>query len=476
MAEPATPGEKPGSLSLPAPPSPYIPSPLTPNGTRPRLGPRRQSRFTEDMAGHCTPAASISERSLDYYWYGRSAEDVNSNAAAALTIAATATATAIANVSADPPSRTNIQKANGNHRVYVPDVGEWVDVEKPQPWDRRTWLRFTNVSLHFFLAIVLMLFYAIAVSPMFETPMGPRRGQGILVIACSGADMTLDTYIMTRARNRWSIWALAARLIFGMGYFAALIWIALSEQPFPDSHTYWGLSAGAAAPFVYVFLSVLGIWNLFHIPVSRFGLGSRLFLGSDNNGTNVDVPNAANLSSTLDGRDRRTSFPSPQLNHQHRFSTAGSSSIISLTWRRWVRSHGSSTHIGASTNSSRVDLEQGQTHHHHTGTATPTAPTIRESSAADEITLREKEKRQPRGKGKVDDGGDVDDDFDDDDDESNSSSRATSSHSHSHEKEKAVEGDEKWRALGSNRAAAPSEETVCSPPRAPKGDKKSEEM
>jgi len=67
----------------PAPPpltpsSPYTPSPLTPTGTRPRLGPRRQSRFTEDMTER-TPAASVSERSLDQSWYGPSAEDVNTN-------------------------------------------------------------------------------------------------------------------------------------------------------------------------------------------------------------------------------------------------------------------------------------------------------------------------------------------------------------------------------------------------------------
>ncbi|KAL2267104.1 hypothetical protein VTJ83DRAFT_4381 [Remersonia thermophila] len=474
MAEPETHGEKAGLRPLPAPSSPYVPSPLTPNGAKPRLGPRRQSRFTEDMVDHSTPAASISERSLDYYWYGRSAEDVNSNATAALTITAAATAAAIANASADPPSRTNTQEGNGKPRVYVPELGPYADQEKPGPWDRRTWLRFTNSTLHFFPAIVLVLFYSITISMVSENPIGYRRGQGILVIACSGADMVLDTYIMLRARNRWSGWALAARVLFGMGYVAALIWIALSEQPFPDSHTYWGLPANAAAPFVYAFLSVLGIWNFLHIPVSRFGLGTRLFLGIEGSDGRTNGSDGQHLSAALDSHGRRTSFPSPQLNHQNRFSTAGSSSIISLTWRRWVRGHDSSTHVGASTNSSRVDLEQGQQHFHHAaGTATPTAPTMREPSGADEMTLREREKHQPRGKGKFDDGGDADDDSDD---ESSGSSRATSSHGRGHEKEKAVEGDEKWRAIGSNRAAAPSEETVCPPPRTLTRDKKSEEM
>ncbi len=80
MAEPAGKDLAPGLALqiLPTPSSPYTPTPLSPTSTRPRLGPRRQSRFTEDMTGG-TLAASVSERSLDNYWYGASAEDVNTN-------------------------------------------------------------------------------------------------------------------------------------------------------------------------------------------------------------------------------------------------------------------------------------------------------------------------------------------------------------------------------------------------------------
>ncbi len=85
MADPTTKeaGPVPVPSLGPAPPltpaSPDTLSPLTPTGTRPRLGPRRQSRFTEDMTER-TPAASVSERSLEQQsWYGPSAEDVNTN-------------------------------------------------------------------------------------------------------------------------------------------------------------------------------------------------------------------------------------------------------------------------------------------------------------------------------------------------------------------------------------------------------------
>jgi hypothetical protein len=127
------PGTGPNSPSTPT--SLYPPSPLTPTGTKPRLGPRRQSRFTEDMTDR-TPAASISDQSLDNYWYGPSAENVNTN-------------------------------TNNTHSLPVPTM-DAAPTKSPRNW--RAWLRFLNGALHAASCIVLLAILGYAMHVLKEDP------------------------------------------------------------------------------------------------------------------------------------------------------------------------------------------------------------------------------------------------------------------------------------------------------------------
>jgi hypothetical protein len=128
------------------------------------------------MVDHRTPAASISERSLDYYWFGRSAEDVNSNHGGGG--AATPTITARAGSLLAPPSRADTPKTR-NVSAEIESLPRWETEDstvcKRGGWDRRTLLRMANVSLHFIPAMVVVVFFAFAMPALFEDDEGCRR-------------------------------------------------------------------------------------------------------------------------------------------------------------------------------------------------------------------------------------------------------------------------------------------------------------
>lgn len=132
MAEPASKGTMPRPTSLPTPSTPYTPSPLTPTGTRSRLGPRRQSRFTEDMTER-TPVASVSERSIDYNWYVPSMEDVNSH------------------LTADATNNCPIP----NHKPAPTETGNQNDKAR---------VRLVNSTAHATLSLVLLAFMGCSMS------------------------------------------------------------------------------------------------------------------------------------------------------------------------------------------------------------------------------------------------------------------------------------------------------------------------
>jgi hypothetical protein len=84
-----------------------------------------------------TPAASISERSIDYYWYGRSAEDVNSNAI-----------------------------TNNTNPFPAPDVE--IPPTETEGRDWGMWLRLVNGVLHAILCLVLLGIFAYAMRVLKE--------------------------------------------------------------------------------------------------------------------------------------------------------------------------------------------------------------------------------------------------------------------------------------------------------------------
>ncbi|KAK3897642.1 hypothetical protein C8A05DRAFT_19630 [Staphylotrichum tortipilum] len=391
MADPTTTKEEgpgPAPILGPAPPltpaSPYTPSPLTPTGTRPRLGPRRQSRFTEDMTER-TPAASISERSLERSWHGPSAEDVNTN-------------------------------TNNTHTFPTPNPSPPPPPVETQLGARRTWVRVLNGVLHAVPCSVLLGILGYAMRVLKEDAGGYMSIEAVILICVLSADVLLDAVTLLRARSPWPSWGWVLRLLCGLAYIALFLVYVGMGGPFPKGYTYWGVSTRFAAPVVYMLLCVEGVWNLLHIPACLYHFRSGTLLRRTSQTTFTTSPTSKHRTTTATTNpanpnhlsNRRTSFAT-----HHRFSVAGTeNSSISLTWRRWVRTRSTQSTLGRDD-----DIETGFYHWR------PTDQQHQGPSSAD-LTLRELPGKEEEGGGDFGEG---------------ASSRGGSSHG-----EKGGEGGGKW--------------------------------
>ncbi|KAK4146067.1 uncharacterized protein C8A04DRAFT_26229 [Dichotomopilus funicola] len=368
MAERLSTASKPRPTSLPTPSTPYTPSPLTPTG-RLRLGPQRTTRFTEDMTD-LTPAASISERSIDYYWYGRSAETVGARAE---TDAETNTNADAETFTAPDPGVTTSEKAGDGNR------DRW-----------RTRARFVSSVLHAMPCLVLLAILGYAMR-VLKDQMGSYMGiQAIILIVFLFVDVLLDVVTLIRVQKHWLKWGLWLRFTCGIAYFALFLTYVGLGNPFPEGYTYWALPVSAAAPVVYLLLCITGLWNILYIPITRHNLGNTLLTfisrSSPPSSSSPLLPSSAppkspprtttttppplpqTTASTLRNNNNNTKPPThrrhPLAEHDEyndedengdattdrastfnpRFSVAAGTeaSSISLTWRRWVGGSGSS--------------------------------------------------------------------------------------------------------------------------------------
>ncbi|KAK4134053.1 hypothetical protein BT67DRAFT_434205 [Trichocladium antarcticum] len=316
MAGPLSDGAGVSPIQTPISAVPYTPSPITPTGGRPRLHPRRQSRFTEEVMSARTPAASVSEASFDH-WYGPSTENIN----------ATATHD-------DNNNSTTFNPVPTPRRITPPN---------PSGWDRRTWMRSVNAGVHALPCLVLLGIIGYALRVLREDMGGHMSIQAIILIFFLFLDVILDIIVLSQARTPWPTWGLVLRFGCGLTYITHfLLYVGLGGV-FPAGYTYWGLSTSLAEPLVYILLCVAGIWNLLHVPVSRYHLG-----GGTLARTRTPHPAAKRRPSTAAAAaaagTRASSFA-------QRVSVAGTErSSISLTWRRWVRTP-------SSVHRSRDDLE-----------------------------------------------------------------------------------------------------------------------
>ena len=89
----------------------------------------------------------------------------------------------------------------------------------------------------------------------------------------AGVDACVDVVLLCRARHSRPGWALFLRLLLGVGYLAVFVAYAGFGRVFPPGYAYWGLSAGFAGPVVYLFLWLLGVWNLLNIALHRRRIG-----------------------------------------------------------------------------------------------------------------------------------------------------------------------------------------------------------
>lgn len=92
-------------------------------------------------------------------------------------------------------------------------------------------------------------------------------------------DIFLDIYSVGRAKKKWQAWALLLRLLAGLGYIAMFLVYVGFREVFPHGYSYWGMESGFSDPVVYIFLWVIGIWDLLHTSIHRHTLGRDLRTG-----------------------------------------------------------------------------------------------------------------------------------------------------------------------------------------------------
>lgn len=93
-------------------------------------------------------------------------------------------------------------------------------------------------------------------------------------------DISLDIYSIGRAKKKWQALALLLRLLAGLGYIAMFLVYVGFREVFPHGYSYWGMGSGFSDPVVYIFLWVIGIWDLLHTSLHRHTLGRDLKTGT----------------------------------------------------------------------------------------------------------------------------------------------------------------------------------------------------
>jgi hypothetical protein len=76
------------------------------------------------------------------------------------------------------------------------------------------------------------------------------------------------------------------RLFLGVGYLAVFMAYVALGRVFPFGYTYWNLPPSFAGPVIYLFLWLLGVWNMLNTALHRhqFGRSLRGFGGRLSNG------------------------------------------------------------------------------------------------------------------------------------------------------------------------------------------------
>lgn len=105
------------------------------------------------------------------------------------------------------------------------------------------------------------------------------RPPAIALTILVATDVALDIYSVGRAKSKWQALALIFRLLCGLGYIAMFLVYVGFREVFPHGYSYWGMNSGFSDPVVYLFLWVIGIWDLLHTSIHRHTLGRDLRAG-----------------------------------------------------------------------------------------------------------------------------------------------------------------------------------------------------
>ncbi|KAK3366500.1 hypothetical protein B0H63DRAFT_490464 [Podospora didyma] len=231
----------------PHPPGFSVPSPLYSQTSTPRLGPRRQSRFTEEPTQEATPTSSmVSDGSR------RLTRLVVDAVAAGIHPGPVRSSTTTAAVSVAPGNRTDGFRAN-------------------------TMPRIVNAGLHGAVSIVVMAIMVTFLSSMGDNWLRDKSpgSQAVALLVLLGLDTYLDIFSLLRRplHAPEPCWAILLRLVYGIGYLTLFMVYVGIGRVFPAGYTYWSIRPDWAGPAVYFLLWVLGVWNLGHVALHRHHLG-----------------------------------------------------------------------------------------------------------------------------------------------------------------------------------------------------------
>ncbi|KEZ39983.1 hypothetical protein SAPIO_CDS8961 [Scedosporium apiospermum] len=132
-----------------------------------------------------------------------------------------------------------------------------------------TALRVFSDFVHILTCMILLLIMAFFLNYDDGAISGPFGAPAVFLLVLLGLDIILDFQSIGRYDKMWKGWALVLRLVFGMGYTSTFIAYIAMGRAFPAEYSYWGLTAQYATPMVYIFLWILGVWNLVYCAISR---------------------------------------------------------------------------------------------------------------------------------------------------------------------------------------------------------------
>src|SRR3569833_421144 len=99
------------------------------------------------------------------------------------------------------------------------------------------------------------------------------RPEAITLTVLLALDACIDLLSLARVRSHHPGWAVLVRLLLGGGYLAVFMVYVGFGRVFPMAYSYWGMSSGFAGPVVYLFLWLIGVWNLLNTALHRHKFG-----------------------------------------------------------------------------------------------------------------------------------------------------------------------------------------------------------
>jgi hypothetical protein len=106
--------------------------------------------------------------------------------------------------------------------------------------------------------------------------LGRISAQAVALLTFLGVDTLLDIISLVRLHKPQTPWALLLRLASGVSYIILFVVYVANGRVFGHDYSFWAMSPTYAGPVVYIFLWLLGLWNLCHVALRRHRLGNGL--------------------------------------------------------------------------------------------------------------------------------------------------------------------------------------------------------